>query len=283
MSAIPDPPARPTVIYDLGSNNGDDIPYYLLKADKVVAVEANPRLAAHIAQRFADEIAAGRVVVENCALTDDPNVGEVTFYIYDQQDGRSALHPAADELADFTPITVAAANIVDIVRRYGEPYYIKIDLEGFDHAVLKDLFLNGIFPPYISAEAHVVEVFCTLVSLGGYRAFKMIRSQSFEDLYARCTVETRTGPAEMRFSLMHNSGPFGNDIGGAWLDPVVFQRYLAHVGLGWNDIHASRLDAPSPDRVGMRSQLAAELLFQAGMRLKSRRILRWSRQLWGAA
>jgi hypothetical protein len=30
------------IIYDLGANNGDDIPYYLLKADTVVAVEANP-------------------------------------------------------------------------------------------------------------------------------------------------------------------------------------------------------------------------------------------------
>ena len=32
------------VIYDIGSNNGDDIPYYLMKCDKVVAVEANPLL-----------------------------------------------------------------------------------------------------------------------------------------------------------------------------------------------------------------------------------------------
>ena len=29
------------IIYDLGANNGDNLPYYFLKSDKVVAVEAN--------------------------------------------------------------------------------------------------------------------------------------------------------------------------------------------------------------------------------------------------
>jgi hypothetical protein len=32
------------VIHDIGANNGDDIPYYLKKADIVVAVEADPVL-----------------------------------------------------------------------------------------------------------------------------------------------------------------------------------------------------------------------------------------------
>ena len=32
------------IIYDIGSNNGDDISYYLLKSDLVIAIEANPKL-----------------------------------------------------------------------------------------------------------------------------------------------------------------------------------------------------------------------------------------------
>ena len=32
------------IIYDLGAGDGSNIPYYLLKADTVVAVEANSRL-----------------------------------------------------------------------------------------------------------------------------------------------------------------------------------------------------------------------------------------------
>jgi hypothetical protein len=44
------------VIYDFGSNNGDDIPYYLKKSDLVVAVEADPLLCDHIKTRFSNEI-----------------------------------------------------------------------------------------------------------------------------------------------------------------------------------------------------------------------------------
>ena len=36
------------IIYDIGANNGDDIGYYLKKADQVIAVEANPDLSKRI-------------------------------------------------------------------------------------------------------------------------------------------------------------------------------------------------------------------------------------------
>ena len=40
------------IIYDLGSNNGDNIPYYLLKSDLVIAVEANPKLCEIIKKKI---------------------------------------------------------------------------------------------------------------------------------------------------------------------------------------------------------------------------------------
>jgi hypothetical protein len=42
------------VIYDFGMNNGDDVEYYLLKAPRVVGVDANPGLCAEVRKRFAD-------------------------------------------------------------------------------------------------------------------------------------------------------------------------------------------------------------------------------------
>ena len=44
------------IIYDIGSNNGDDIPYYLLKSDLVIAIEANPKLCDLIQKKFSKEI-----------------------------------------------------------------------------------------------------------------------------------------------------------------------------------------------------------------------------------
>jgi hypothetical protein len=57
------------IIYDFGANNGDDIPYYLMKADIVVAVEANPALCRSIETRFNNAIRSRQLFVENCVLT----------------------------------------------------------------------------------------------------------------------------------------------------------------------------------------------------------------------
>ena len=69
------------IIYDIGSNNGDDIPYYLLKSDLVVAVEANPRLCDLIKNRFKEEINNGSLVVENCVVQINDQIDKVPFYI----------------------------------------------------------------------------------------------------------------------------------------------------------------------------------------------------------
>src|ERR1044071_1951480 len=67
------------VIYDFGMNNGDDVEYYLLKADRVVAVEANSALCDEAARRFASAIAEGRLTILNVALSDQETSEPVTF------------------------------------------------------------------------------------------------------------------------------------------------------------------------------------------------------------
>ena len=63
------------IIYDFGSNNGDDISYYLLKSDLVIAVEANPVLCNHIKKRFKQQILNGNLIVENCVLNTEVSSG----------------------------------------------------------------------------------------------------------------------------------------------------------------------------------------------------------------
>ena len=43
------------IIYDFGACVGDNIPYYLLKSDLVIAIEANPSLVERIKQKFEKE------------------------------------------------------------------------------------------------------------------------------------------------------------------------------------------------------------------------------------
>jgi FkbM family methyltransferase len=228
------------IIYDFGCNNGDDIPYYLLKSDLVVAVEANPVLAEHVTRRFHNEIIARRLVVLNCVLSDTIQPFPVPFYIHRHEHVRSQyLRPPENELRDFDAIAVMSRKPSDIIREFGEPHYVKIDVEGYDHVVLREVFSAGIRPRFISAESHHIEVFASIVSLGGYKAFKLVDGPGVGVRYGDCVINTRHGQQRYSFPT-HSAGPFGEDISGPWIAADNFFKLLAMVGLGWKDVHAAR-------------------------------------------
>ena len=58
--------------------------------------------------------------------------------------------------------------------------HIKIDLEHFDTEILRALFLNNVFPPYISAEAHSVDPFAIMLALGKYKSFQIVEGFKLE-------------------------------------------------------------------------------------------------------
>ena len=235
------------VIYDFGANNGDDIPYYLRKADRVVAVDANPVLTAAISQRFQAEIAAGRVVVVNRVLVETDSTDPVPFHVHRNESVRSQFpRPSDSELSHFQTILVPARRPSDIVREYGEPHYIKIDIEGYDAAVLRELFSAGVRPTYISAESHHIDTFVLLAGIGGYRAFKLVDGPTVHTRYANAIIHRADGDEAYSFPS-HAAGPFGDDIQGPWIAADHFFRALAFAGLGWKDIHAARDVTPNPD------------------------------------
>jgi hypothetical protein len=80
-----------SVIYDFGMNNGDDVEYYLLKAQRVVAVEANSALCEEATRRFSSAIADGRLTILNVALSDQETGEPVTFYLHRQHHVLSQL------------------------------------------------------------------------------------------------------------------------------------------------------------------------------------------------
>jgi len=234
------------IIFDFGANNGDDIPYYLQKAHLVVAVEANPVLANQIRARFADAVAEGRLAVESCALTAATSAESVPFYVHRTDHGWSQFpKPHAKILGYFEEILVPSVNVVELIRRYGDPYYVKIDIEHYDSAILKSMFQNGIFPPYVSAESHSIEIFALMVALGDYHSFKLVDGRSVPNRYRGAKIKTPNGEVQYDFG-QHSAGPFGEDVAGPWMTRNNFFRVLGFAGLGWKDIHVSRVDAPDP-------------------------------------
>ncbi len=237
------------VIYDFGANNGDDLPYYLKKSDLVIACEANPYLCEVMTNRFQEAINSGRLKIFNCILTTEKSSPSNEFYIHKKNHVLSTFcKPDESAISEFQKIYQESKNVIDLIREYGSPYYIKIDLEGYDINVLKCLFNNNIFPDYISCESHVIDVFCTLVSLGDYKSFKMVSGPSVSIKYRDAIIKIKS-PNEKTEKMdfpSHSAGPFGEDIHGEWMTRDNFFKLLSNTGLGWIDIHASKIDSPNP-------------------------------------
>jgi FkbM family methyltransferase len=234
------------VIYDFGANNGDDIPYYLKKADVVVAIEANPALCRGIGERFAAEIREGRLFVENCVVAGNDRAAEVSFYLHKRHHVLGQLgEPDASVMGDYTRVNLPTRPVMQILERYGAPYYIKIDIEGFDDVLLEQLFRNGIKPPYISAESQNVRVFAMLAGMGGYSAFKLVDGETVAVKYKDHLIYVEGGGERYSFPA-HSAGPFGDDVAGEWMNAEDLFYALAEAKLGWKDIHATSVVRVDP-------------------------------------
>jgi FkbM family methyltransferase len=225
------------VIYDFGSNNGDDIPYYLKKSDIVIAVEANPVLCEQIQNRFIVEIREGRLFVESCVLNTDDSASEVYFYVH-KNDHVLSQFPEPVNADCFEKVLLPSKSVLQLISKYGSPHYIKIDIEHYDEAILRVLFDNNIRPPFISAESHSIEVFSLLVCLGKYNSFKLVDGRSVSQKYNNHRIKVGDKFESYSFPY-HSAGPFGDDICGKWISADELFLLLVIEGLGWKDIHAT--------------------------------------------
>jgi FkbM family methyltransferase len=232
------------VIYDVGSNNGDDIPYYLKKAGRVVAVEANPVLCAGIRDRFATEIASGALILVEGAAIADAEDRDVIFGVHTSNAVLSSLS-FDDDPSHFKQLTVRGYSLAGLITRHGAPIYVKIDVEGLDYPLVKSLFDHGIFPRYISAEAHEPLVAALLMAQPCYTAFNIVEGASVARVYSDATIATEGGAEAVHSFPHHSAGPFGEDLTSPWLSRGDFLRRIGVTGCGWKDIHATSELQPS--------------------------------------
>ena len=237
------------IIYDLGCHNGSNIPYYLLKADLVVAVDANPKLCEIIKYKFKKEILEKRLIVENCVISHEVSGQKKSFYIFEELDMCSTVYPATEsyfknkkiEKSDYKHTEVISKNILDLIYNFGDPFYIKIDLESYDHIILREIFNYKIYPKYISSECHNLEVFHLMINNEKYNFFKL--SKGNEVHLEKYQIKNLSG-IEINYEFPpHSAGPFGEDIKGNWLPKDIFNlQFFLNGGPSWVDIHALRSD-----------------------------------------
>lgn len=250
LEGLPDAPGalNPNLIFDIGMHVGQDSDYYLRKGFSVVAVEANPILAAASEKRFARELRQRQLRLLNIGVGETR--GRAEFHVNLELSEWSSFKPAtASRGMPTAAVSVEMVTIADIVRKFGVPYYLKIDIEGLDGAAVRGLSECPVKPRYVSFENGDPPLFELLVGFG-YTGFKFINQA---DVPAQvCPNPAREGRTIAHAFPYGASGAFGDDAPGDWL-PVEAMRDIvgAHaaarakgdydaVKQGWFDLHAKR-------------------------------------------
>lgn len=265
------------LVYDVGMHNGDDTAYYLHRGFRVVAIEANPHLAARGEQRFAGAIRSGRLKI--LAVGVAAGRGEAEFYIASDLDVLSSFNLDLVKRAD-TPIErvrVPCLPMREILDVHGVPWYLKVDIEGNDSLCIAGLDPQHL-PACVSIELDLRHGDADLHALRalGYTRFKCIRQNDLREMtpailpgqLALRRRAARAGPwgtmNRVLRGMSHrarsrrcgdwtfppgSSGRFGDDLTGAWLDAAqvldLWARLRdidAELAAGWKsewfDLHA---------------------------------------------
>jgi FkbM family methyltransferase len=219
------------LIFDVGAHKGEDSDFYLKLGYRVVAVEGNPALAEQLRKRFDREISDGRYNVIDKVIAD--SMGSSKFYL----NKVNSLWGTADPIwarrnkllgADSYEIEVECISFSELVKTYGCPYYMKIDIEGADMLCINALRDMDCRPKYLSLESTktswlgLLDEINTLEALG-YSRFKVVNQRKHNRNMFR---DVNGKDIAYRFEY-GASGPFGENLGGTWLTKEeAIRRYM---------------------------------------------------------
>jgi FkbM family methyltransferase len=227
------------LIYDVGAHEGQDTDFYLKKGFNVIAVEASPQLCAELSERFSHAIRSGALTVVNVAISDKD--GEIDFYLNNEASEWGTANPefvARNEHlgTKSTKIRIRSTPLDTILKTYGVPYYLKIDIEGMDTVALSTLQKISERPKYISIESEKVswrrllEEFRLLTDLG-YKKFKIVNQALVT--FQKCPLPAGEGLYVDHTFPFESSGLFGTELPGEWMDVFQAIEYYKPIFYGY--------------------------------------------------
>jgi len=216
------------LVFDIGMHKGEDTAFYLKKGYRVVAIEADPDLAAMCRKRFQSHIESGSLHIIEGAIVGKDEIRKGTIKFYKNQ--RSIWGTTEEKWRDRNArlgapsiqISVPCLDLEAVLKEHGVPHYMKIDIEGADRTALK--YLRGLDerPRYISVESEKVsfqrlegeiDLLCQL----GYRKFRAVEQAIITAVPFK--GQTRSGERITHQFENDASGPFGADLdaAGKWM------------------------------------------------------------------
>jgi FkbM family methyltransferase len=216
----------PGLVFDVGLHHGQDTDFYLKKGYRVIAFEADPGNAEFCRERFAAEIAGGRLTIVEGAIAEsfssNGNGATVRFYrnvnhslwgsTSEDWASRNEVLGTTNEIIKVPAIDFAAA-----LAKYGIPHYLKADIVGSEGICLRALRGFDNRPDYISIRSEKLvfgrlEQEFDLLEQLGYERFKAVK-QEFEKV--RPQLPSSNGARYHTFEE-GASGTFGEETRGPW-------------------------------------------------------------------
>ncbi|CAE8709367.1 unnamed protein product [Polarella glacialis] len=205
--AVANASGRSRLVIDVGANFGQSSERYLALGYRVVAVEPNPVAAKAIRQRLSHYLKSGQLYVEEGAVWTSTSSGAlVTLYVNEEDSEWSSLIRSCGERYDTeaSEVEVKATTLEALVQTYGAPWYIKIDTEGADGIILRQIGNLTPKPPYMSFELNSLAWLDEAHALG-YDAFKVVPQ----------ACHKADGLLDKQGRPLTHAGAFGEDVAGA--------------------------------------------------------------------
>jgi FkbM family methyltransferase len=220
------------LIFDIGFNDGSDTAYYLHKGFNVVAVDANRLLVKEGYMTFKKEISEGRLHLFNIGISDELTI--MPFYV-NKNTGLSSFieklgkNDCRDDFGLDREEMVRCIPLPCLLMAFGCPYYLKIDIEGYDARVLRTLIGSPFKPDYVSIELADLEGLSLFTQMG-YERFKLVSQEH---------IQEQQDTEDWKFKQHKSSGSFGKFLFGEWVtaDEIV-EQYNNRPEKDWFDLHA---------------------------------------------
>jgi FkbM family methyltransferase len=144
-----------SLVFDIGANVGSFSEIYCRMGCRVVAVEPNGDCIRRIGLVYPD------LPILTVQVAIGSRIGLATLHISDSWDATSTVSPEWIETMERWDeryrrnwnrnATVPVLTLDSLISHFGEPYYVKIDVEGYELEVLRGLSNQ---PPLLSFEFH---------------------------------------------------------------------------------------------------------------------------------